>query len=473
MKRLITILFLLFFGEVYCQEVLVKQGVYRLHSFIDTNFVYPEWYGANATDTVNDRTAINLAIEAAHAKNKDVWLGKGSYKISSWGYDTDYSFKFAIRLRGNVRLVGHGAESRIYSTVNSDSFAILAVRDSSSKILIQDIQLVSDSCTLGVGIYVRPGCEDISINRVWITGGVCVGIKTQEVAKGSIKDCNINFTASSTTESAGIKLINSTKWTVDNNLIVSDATRALQKDRFGGGIWVFYDTTGVLRPSGNKIINNTITNITGAGIRIYGDSSSTYSENHLSEIDGIGINVDGENSGSKTISKSISIEDNIIKNCFYKAASYTNFCFGVYARYAHDLSIVNNTIDSIIGYDTTMLAEALIYIDGCRTALISENKISNSYFNGIYTKDANTISISANIIKGCGYATVGASTGIYTTSDYVSIIGNVIIDTSLPIARIANSIYVNNNNTSTIGNSFRAGPYFDAGTAVDADNTSW
>jgi len=221
-KFLFYIFLFVYTGSI-AQNVLVQEGVRRIHSHIDTNYIYPEWWGANASDTASDRAAIQSAIESAYLKNKDVWLGCGSYKVSSFVYDATHGIKYGLRLRGNVRLVGHGYKSVIYSTVNSDSFNLIYVRDSSTENLIQDIHLRSDSCHLGAAIFISNACQNKTVTRVKISGGMCYGIKLIGASKVNINNCNIECTSITNLDVAAcIKLNESSFCTVERNTLFSN-----------------------------------------------------------------------------------------------------------------------------------------------------------------------------------------------------------------------------------------------------------
>lgn len=470
--RSIVIFLLFIVGSINAQEVLVKQGVYRLHSHIDTNYIYPEWYGANPYDTASDRAAIQSAIEAAHLKNKDVWLGKGTYKLSSFSYDSAYGFKFGLRLRGNVRLVGHGPESRIYSTVNSDSFAIISVRDSSARNLIQDIHIASDSCNKGIGIYIRPGCDKVEVFRVSISGVIPLGIKAQNSTNGVVSNCNITFTGSSQ-EYAGIKIQSGSGWKITGNTITSDASFSVIKTRIGGGIWIQYDST-TTRPFNNSVTDNHISNVTYCGIFCQGDSLSIYSGNIVKNTDGVGISAEGSSPNAKDISKKITISNNKIQNSFHKASSSSQFIAGIYTYGTIDLSVVSNTIDSVYGDDTTAAVENGIAIGRCRNATVSSNTISNVWGNGLDLSLGSNMVVSNNQIIGAGIQNSNTWAGIFSSVENILITGNVIVDTYLPVVKLLYAVQVSNAKTNTVGNSWKTNAgYFDGGVAVQASNTSW
>jgi parallel beta-helix repeat protein len=406
----------------------------------DTAYFYPETYGAVVNDTLDDRSAIQAAIDAACNKGGGiVWLAKGEYRLKSSA--SRGSYQSSLHVCSNVTLMGQGFQCVLKTTLTTSGTHVISLQHAGNNIKLKDFQIKSDSSYATAGIIALYGVNNLLISRIKIDRGTCWGIELYDCSKVLVENCDIQNGGAC----HGIEVGNSNGVVVRNNEFYSNTTKTYHPLR-GNGIEFFTDDTRETRSYGNLVEGNHIHNI-GGGITMWGDSLTSIIGNTIHQISGHGMTVvTWKGSVDTILNVGIKIVGNTIKGTGY----INNSSLGMIIEPTNrDILIANNILDTIISLDAGYGGGVGIdnQADG---TIIEGNIIQHAYINGI-SNQADYCVINNNRIMDCSVLTDNAYRGISCSGDYCTIVGNSVRDTRAD-SRMDICIYVPGTNCVIVAN---------------------
>jgi len=405
----------------------------------DTAFFYPETYGAIVNDTLDDRIAIQSAIDAACNKGGGiVWLAKGEYRLKSSASRGIY--QSSLHVCSNVTLMGQGFQCIIKTTLTTSGTHVISLQHAGSNIVLKDFQIKSDSSYATAAIFSEFGVTNLTISRVKIDRGTCWGINLKDCSKGLIENCDIQNGGAC----HGIEVGNSNGYVVRNCEFYSNVTKTYHPSR-GNGIEFYNDDTREPKSYGNLIEGNHVHHI-GGGISIWGDSLTSVIGNTIHMISGHGLVVTTWKGTDTILNVGIKIIGNTIKGTGYINNSSVGMLIEATNR---DILVANNVLDSIISLDSGYGGGVGIHNSADGT-ILEGNIVQHAYINGI-SNDANYCVINNNRIFNCSVLTDNAYRGISNSGDNCTIVGNSVHDTRAN-TRMDICIYVPGNNNVIVGN---------------------
>jgi parallel beta-helix repeat protein len=349
-------------------------------------------FGAAGDGIIDDRAAIQKAMDSLSLTGGTVFLPTGTYRIGSSVLDNVSGLSVALRIGSFVNLLGEGTGKSIMK-LDPD------VSDSLNRFLINN----------------KPGDSNISISRLTIdaantplesgSGAALSFVNTKNIAIEDVEFRNVKKEA--------IDLISVSNFTIRNNVVYNTWT----------GIYLSDCSNGY-------VVDNTITSTGGDGILVqsvadHGCTDLHIKSNNIDEVNDTMIDIDTHTQMGRH--ENIIVSGNIMENNLAPPDSV-----GIRASHSSNVIISNNIIrNTSLGMllDTTPTAPP-------RSISVSGNMIDGFTNYGIIA-DYDEAIIDGNSIYGTdgvdadrsnstisGVSPVGQKIGIAISSESLKIVNN-------------------------------------------------
>nr|WP_246320314.1 sugar-binding protein [Paenibacillus qinlingensis] len=315
-------------------------------------------YGATPNDGQDDLPAIKLAVEAAKAQGKGVYVPSGEFNLNG------------LLTLDSVDLTGDG-ETSILKSMDLKLQSIILTGEGTD---LSAVKLISVPATVrltnddSARVRVGPDAKNYSITNIVIDGGSSVGFFNagkQGVIRGNTVKNMLADGIHITALSSDILVENNTVQRVGDDFIA-----VVSYEKFGG--WVK-----------NVIIrNNNVSDGEARGLTVSGGENVLVENNKVSDIDGAGIYLSSEGNYKTYAVKDTIVRNNTVMNDSRDAASPTQGGLNITATNKNpslvNVVIENNTFSN--SHDNGVLIAGTFEIKGVQ---FKNNAINNPKNYGI------------------------------------------------------------------------------------------
>jgi hypothetical protein len=297
-------------------------------------------YGAVASGTTNNLSAIQNAINAAKSRGVNVFIPAGTFGYSG-----------VIQLPGPVKIYGTGATS-ILRALDAYHETIM-VRGSGSSVSYLKLNIGWN----GVGRQDPYECQRISlvgatnwvVDHVIIDGGSAAGIMAAEGAsQGKITNTLVQNTLADSIHMTG----GSSYIQVNNNETNNSGDDGIAVVSYGGGTSV-HDITA----SNNHIHHN----LNGRGMTVVGGNNVTYSNNYVHDnLKGAScFYIAQESSYNTNISSNVTLQNNTVRNCGGMGGNHGGILVWGDVKANNNIKLVSNLVDQSANSNPTIAITSL------------------------------------------------------------------------------------------------------------------
>jgi hypothetical protein len=297
-------------------------------------------YGAVASGTTNNLSAIQNAINAAKSRGVNVFIPAGTFGYSG-----------VIQLPGPVKIYGTGATS-ILRALDAYNETIM-VRGSGSSISYLKLTIGWN----GVGRQDPYECQRITllgatnwvVDHVIIDGGSAAGIMADAGAsQGKITNTLVQNTLADSIHMTGA----SNFIQINNNETNNSGDDGIAVVSYGTGA-VVHDITA----SNNHIHNNK----GGRGMTVVGGNNITYTNNYIHDMmNGAScFYVAQESSYSTNIATNVTIQNSTVKNCGGMGGNHGGILVWGDVKANNNIKLVSNLVDQSANSNPTIAITSL------------------------------------------------------------------------------------------------------------------